>query len=57
MAMSDIGYNLKYVRDNPYDAKIADMRFHKLVKELDRDHEVFMAHMEDDPNVDIDKLR
>lgn len=55
--MTDIGFNLKYVRDNPYDAKIADMRFHKIVKLLDRDHESFLENMEDDPSVDIDRLR
>lgn len=55
-AMSDIGFNLKYVRDNPYAGKIAGMQFKQLVKSLDRDHSDFLKVMDDDPSVDSQKL-
>ena len=56
-AMLEIGFDPKQVRENPYDAKIANLRFKKLVKQLDRGHEDFMATMMDDPSVDTEKLR
>ena len=56
-AMVDIGFNLKYVRENPQATKIAQLQFKQLVKQLDRTHAEFMEGMESDPSIDKQLLR
>ena len=50
--MEDIGFNLKYVRENPWSAKIAQLQFRQLVKQLDQTHEDFLRTMASDPSID-----
>ena len=44
--MTEIGFNLKYVRDNPNATKIASLQFKQLVRQLDKSHVGFMKDME-----------
>ena len=44
-AMEDIGFNLKYVQENPWSAKIAELQFKQLVKQLDHTHADFLKYM------------
>ena len=56
--MQDIGFNLKYVReDNPFASKIADLQFKQLVREMDKSHNSFMKTMSEDPSVDYEQLK
>ena len=56
-AMQEVGFNLKYVKDNPYTAKVASLQFKQLVRSMDRDHSEFLRIMEQDPSVDQEQLK
>ena len=56
-AMEEIGFNLKYVQENPWSAKIAEMQFKQLVRQLDHTHADFLKNMALDPSVDQETLR
>ena len=55
--MSDVGFNLKYVHNNPNAPKIANLHMQQLVRQLDKTHDDWVRCMEKDPTVDRKKLK